>query len=105
MTRIAVYQQTVTRLNQYVVHRIPGKGFAEIDTEDFHRAVGLRAEKLRGIERSILRDPAGQIDRVLQVHLSRGTVFPWRSNFPADPDFRSRLKIEPAEHSHSVKRL
>src|SRR5712692_7093401 len=103
--RIAVHQQAVARLHHDVVHGIPRKGFAEIDAQNFHRAVGLRAEELRGIERSILRDPSCQINRVPQVRLARSTILPRLANFTANPDFRRGLKIVTAEDANRIERL
>jgi hypothetical protein len=39
------------------------------------------------------------------VRLTRSAVFPRLSNFPADPNFRRRLKIVAAEYANGIKRL
>src|SRR5712664_3578398 len=103
--QIAVYQQAVARLHHDVVHGIPCEGFAEIDAQNFHRTVGLRAKELRRVQRSVLRDPACQIDRIPQVRLPRSAVLPGLANFPANPNFGCGFKIVAAEDANSVKRL
>src|SRR5882762_7519564 len=103
--RIAVHQQAVSRLHHHVVHGISRESFLEIDAQNFHRAVGLRSEELRGVQRSVLRDPACQIDRVPQVRLPRSAVLPGFPNFATNPDFRCRLKIVAAKDANGIKRL
>ena len=100
-----MYQQAIAWLHENVVDWISRESLAEIDTQNFHCAVGLRAEKLRRVERSILRDAACQIDRVPQVRLTRSAVLPRLPNLPANPNFRRRLKIVAAEYANSVQRL
>src|SRR5216683_2667742 len=48
-SQIAVDQQTVAGLEENVVYWISRECFAKVDAQDFHIAVGLRAEKLRRI--------------------------------------------------------
>ena len=100
-----MHQQTVTWLEHDVVDWIPGKSFAEINTQDFHVAIRQRAEKLNRVERSVLCDAACLIHHVSQVRLARSAILPGFSNFTANPNFRRWLEIVAAEYANGIKRL
>src|SRR5208337_4574818 len=98
-------QKAVTGLQQDVVAGISGNGFSEIHTQDLHRAVGLRPEKLRGAERSIGRNAARKKNCISQPDFTGSIVFSGRSHFPANPDGRRSLEVILAIDPQGIERL
>ncbi len=80
-------QQTIPRLKEIVVNWISRESFAEIDTQNFHRAVGLSAEELCGVQRGILCDPACQDTSRLSSALRRRCDTSRALELPRPPRF------------------
>src|SRR3974390_138022 len=100
---IAMNQQAIARVQQNIVSFISLESLAEIDAEDSGCAVEFDSEQLRRVHGRIWSKAASQIDGIAKPGLTGRRIGSGRAHFPADPDGRSGLEIEPAEDSYSVE--